>query len=52
MQSGELSVFIESEDNTEYVIKKVYSGDSIFSLLSILDIVSVSLTVPFKEGRG
>ncbi|KAL5249255.1 hypothetical protein ACHWQZ_G018196 [Mnemiopsis leidyi] len=42
IQSGEFSVFTEDSNQKQHVIKKSYQGDSIFSLLSILDMISLN----------
>ena len=40
VQSGELSVLIEDSDQKQFVIKRAFQGDSIFSLISILGMIS------------
>ncbi|XP_076347518.1 patatin like phospholipase domain containing sws isoform X3 [Tachypleus tridentatus] len=40
VQSGRLSVFITEHDGTELLLKDVTSGESIASLLSIMDVLS------------
>ncbi|XP_074654030.1 patatin-like phospholipase domain-containing protein 6 [Tubulanus polymorphus] len=40
VQSGKINVFITEADGTESIIKEVSTGDSIHSLLSILDVIT------------
>ncbi|CAI5799287.1 Hypothetical predicted protein [Podarcis lilfordi] len=42
MQDGKLEVCIQESDSTEVVVKDVLAGDSVHSLLSILDVITVS----------
>ncbi|XP_063690597.1 patatin-like phospholipase domain-containing protein 7 isoform X4 [Bolinopsis microptera] len=42
IQSGQFSVFTEGANQKQHVIKKSYQGDSIFSLLTILDMISLN----------
>ncbi|XP_077986845.1 patatin-like phospholipase domain-containing protein 7 isoform X2 [Glandiceps talaboti] len=40
VQSGQLSVFITEPDGTEMAMKEVYPGESVHSLLSVLDVIT------------
>uniref|UniRef100_A0A8C3IB31 lysophospholipase n=1 Tax=Chrysemys picta bellii TaxID=8478 RepID=A0A8C3IB31_CHRPI len=42
VQDGKLEVCIQESDGTEVVVKEVLAGDSVHSLLSILDVITVS----------
>ncbi|XP_013011319.1 patatin-like phospholipase domain-containing protein 7 isoform X3 [Cavia porcellus] len=41
VQDGRLEVCIQDSDGTEVVVKEVLAGDSIHSLLSILDVITI-----------
>ncbi|XP_077005003.1 patatin-like phospholipase domain-containing protein 7 isoform X5 [Tamandua tetradactyla] len=47
VQDGRLEVCIQDADGTEVVVKEVLPGDSIHSLLSILDVIT-GHTAPYK----
>ncbi|XP_073871955.1 patatin-like phospholipase domain-containing protein 7 isoform X12 [Macaca fascicularis] len=47
VQDGRLEVCIQDADGTEVVVKEVLAGDSVHSLLSILDIIT-GHTAPYK----
>ncbi|XP_027705223.1 patatin-like phospholipase domain-containing protein 7 isoform X3 [Vombatus ursinus] len=47
VQDGRLEVRIQENDNTEVVVKEVLAGDSIHSLLSILDVIT-GHAAPYK----
>ncbi|XP_047380278.1 patatin-like phospholipase domain-containing protein 7 isoform X1 [Sciurus carolinensis] len=47
VQDGRLEVCIQDADGTEVVVKEVLAGDSIHSLLSILDVIT-GHTAPYK----
>ncbi|XP_006818777.1 patatin-like phospholipase domain-containing protein 7 [Saccoglossus kowalevskii] len=40
VQSGKLSVYISEKDGSESVMKEVCAGDSVHSLLSVLDVIT------------
>ncbi|XP_070581967.1 patatin-like phospholipase domain-containing protein 7 [Ptychodera flava] len=40
VQNGQLSVFITEPDGTEMAMKEVYPGESVHSLLSVLDVIT------------
>ncbi|XP_043838224.1 patatin-like phospholipase domain-containing protein 7 isoform X6 [Dromiciops gliroides] len=46
VQDGRLEVCIQENDGTEMVVKEVLAGDSIHSLLSILDVITESQAIP------
>uniref|UniRef100_A0A8C5HMK7 Patatin-like phospholipase domain containing 7b n=1 Tax=Gouania willdenowi TaxID=441366 RepID=A0A8C5HMK7_GOUWI len=46
VQDGRLELCIHESDGTDAVVKEVLPGDSVHSLLSILDIITVCLEVP------
>ncbi|XP_031664710.1 patatin-like phospholipase domain-containing protein 7 isoform X5 [Oncorhynchus kisutch] len=46
VQDGRLELCIHENDGTEPVVKDVLPGDSVHSLLSILDIITTSLLLP------
>ncbi|XP_071309862.1 patatin-like phospholipase domain-containing protein 7 isoform X4 [Agelaius tricolor] len=41
VQDGKLEVCIQESDGTEVVVKEVLAGDSVHSLLSILDVITI-----------
>ncbi|OWK49779.1 Patatin-like phospholipase domain-containing protein 7, partial [Lonchura striata] len=43
VQDGKLEVCIQESDGTEVVVKEVLAGDSVHSLLSILDVITMLL---------
>ncbi|XP_058158775.1 patatin-like phospholipase domain-containing protein 7 isoform X3 [Dasypus novemcinctus] len=47
VQDGRLEVCIQDADGTEVVVKEVLAGDSVHSLLSILDVIT-GHTAPYK----
>nr|XP_020008742.1 patatin-like phospholipase domain-containing protein 7 isoform X1 [Castor canadensis] len=47
VQDGRLEVCIQDTDGTEVVVKEVLAGDSVHSLLSILDVIT-GHTAPYK----
>ncbi|XP_047625050.1 patatin-like phospholipase domain-containing protein 7 isoform X3 [Phacochoerus africanus] len=47
VQDGRLEVCIQDADGTELVVKEVLAGDSVHSLLSILDVIT-GHTAPYK----
>uniref|UniRef100_A0A8C5DSU0 lysophospholipase n=1 Tax=Gouania willdenowi TaxID=441366 RepID=A0A8C5DSU0_GOUWI len=47
VQDGRLELSIQESDGTEYVVKDVLPGDSVHSLLSILDIIT-GYPAPYK----
>ncbi|XP_008046035.1 patatin-like phospholipase domain-containing protein 7, partial [Carlito syrichta] len=47
VQDGRLEVCIQDMDGTEVVVKEVLAGDSVHSLLSILDVIT-GHTAPYK----
>ncbi|XP_016050161.1 patatin-like phospholipase domain-containing protein 7 [Erinaceus europaeus] len=47
VQDGRLEVCIQDADNPEVVVKEVLAGDSVHSLLSILDVIT-GHTAPYK----
>ncbi|XP_074916594.1 patatin-like phospholipase domain-containing protein 7 isoform X7 [Chelonoidis abingdonii] len=46
VQDGKLEVCIQENDGTEVVVKEVLAGDSVHSLLSILDVITESQAIP------
>nr|XP_013808430.1 PREDICTED: patatin-like phospholipase domain-containing protein 7 [Apteryx mantelli mantelli] len=46
VQDGKLEVCIQESDGTEVVVKEVLAGDSVHSLLSILDVITQSQAIP------
>ncbi|KAM5330712.1 patatin-like phospholipase domain-containing protein 7 isoform 3-T3 [Glossophaga mutica] len=47
VQDGRLEVCVQDADGTEVVVKEVLAGDSVHSLLSILDVIT-GHTAPYK----
>ncbi|XP_054440072.1 patatin-like phospholipase domain-containing protein 7 isoform X2 [Pteronotus mesoamericanus] len=47
VQDGRLEVCVQDPDGTEVVVKEVLAGDSVHSLLSILDVIT-GHTAPYK----
>ncbi|XP_066467009.1 patatin-like phospholipase domain-containing protein 7 isoform X1 [Tiliqua scincoides] len=47
VQDGKLEVCLQESDGTEMVVKEVLAGDSVHSLLSILDVIT-GHTAPYK----
>ncbi|XP_036892681.1 patatin-like phospholipase domain-containing protein 7 isoform X2 [Sturnira hondurensis] len=47
VQEGRLEVCVQDADGTEVVVKEVLAGDSVHSLLSILDVIT-GHTAPYK----
>uniref|UniRef100_A0A3B5A8Y3 Patatin-like phospholipase domain-containing protein 7 n=1 Tax=Stegastes partitus TaxID=144197 RepID=A0A3B5A8Y3_9TELE len=47
VQDGQLELYIQENDGTEPVVKDVHPGDSVHSLLSILDIIT-GYPAPYK----
>ncbi|XP_053523792.1 patatin-like phospholipase domain-containing protein 7 isoform X1 [Artibeus jamaicensis] len=47
VQEGRLEVCVQDADGTEVVVKEVVAGDSVHSLLSILDVIT-GHTAPYK----
>uniref|UniRef100_A0A4W2BS68 lysophospholipase n=1 Tax=Bos indicus x Bos taurus TaxID=30522 RepID=A0A4W2BS68_BOBOX len=46
VQDGRLEVRVQDSDGTEVTVKEVLAGDSVHSLLSILDVITVSISSP------
>uniref|UniRef100_A0A8C0CFW5 Patatin like phospholipase domain containing 7 n=1 Tax=Balaenoptera musculus TaxID=9771 RepID=A0A8C0CFW5_BALMU len=46
VQDGQLEVCIQDSDGTEVAVKEVLAGDSVHSLLSVLDVTTVSAPRP------
>jgi len=44
VQSGKLCVSVVEKDGTEVCMKEVPTGESIYSVLTILDLLTVSFT--------
>ncbi|XP_065438512.1 patatin-like phospholipase domain-containing protein 6 [Chrysemys picta bellii] len=41
VQDGKLELFLTQQDGKETLVKEVFPGDSVHSLLSILDVITV-----------
>uniref|UniRef100_A0A669QNH0 Patatin like phospholipase domain containing 7 n=1 Tax=Phasianus colchicus TaxID=9054 RepID=A0A669QNH0_PHACC len=48
VQDGKLEVCVQESDGTEVIVKEVLAGDSVHSLLSILDVITVTI-MPVSE---
>ena len=51
VQTGQIQVFITESDGTELVLKNVSTGESIVSMLSVMDVLTGHLA-PFKTVSG
>ncbi|EMP28365.1 Patatin-like phospholipase domain-containing protein 7 [Chelonia mydas] len=52
VQDGKLDVCVQESDGTEVVVKEVLAGDSVHSLLSILDVITMKKVEPDSPPNG